>query len=238
MREKISSYHFDKIGVIQSPFSEKFGIPRQPGLTANIKSSIILDKEFCSPEIVDSLGLSSHIWLIFVFSECYQKGWKNKVRPPRLGGNRKAGVFATRSPFRPNPIGISAVKLDAIKHEQNQLIIDVTGADLLDNTPILDIKPYIPYSDSIGDASNKLAERFTPLTQPIFFSAQAQQRCEQYLLESGDSLSLIIEQVLRCDPRPAYHCDQSREYGIALYNLNIRWQITENRIDVLCIDAL
>lgn len=238
MREQISPYHFDRIGVIQSPFSEKFGIPRQPGLTTNMKSSIVLDREFCCPEIVDSLVLSSHIWLIFVFSECYQKGWKNKVRPPRLGGNQKVGVFATRAPFRPSPIGISAVKLDAIRHEKNQLTIDVTGADLLNNTPILDIKPYIPYSDSIVDASNQLAEHFTPLTQPIFFSAQAQQRCEHYLLESGESLSLIIEQVLRCDPRPAYHCDQSREYGVALYNLNIRWQIAEDRIDVLSIDSL
>jgi tRNA-Thr(GGU) m(6)t(6)A37 methyltransferase TsaA len=229
------SYQFDTIGVIQTPFSEKFGIPRQPRLTPDVKSTVILHPQYSSLEAVDGLQEATHLWLIFVFSECYKKGWKNKVRPPRLGGNKKVGVFATRSPFRPNPIGMSAVKLESISQLNNQLIIEVSGADLLNNTPILDIKPYIPYSDNIENAQNQLADTFTPLEQPIFFSSQAQQACEIYRQEKSESLSLMIEQVLRCDPRPAYHCDNSREYGVSLYNFNIRWQITAQRIDVLTI---
>ncbi len=235
MNSQQDDFSFNSIGVIHSPFSEKFGIPRQPRLTPSITSTIQLKKPFCDTDLVDQLSCSSHIWVIFVFSECYQAGWKAKVRPPRLGGNQKIGVFASRSPFRPNPIGISAVKLVSIEKSTDTLSIKIEGADLLHGTPVLDIKPYIPYSDKIDEASNQLAENFTPLSQPIFFSAQAQKQCESHLMCNHESLSEMIEQLLRCDPRPAYQRALSKEYGIKLYDYNIRWQITPQRIDILSI---
>ncbi len=238
MNSQPDDFSFSSIGVIQSPFTEKFGIPRQPRLTQSITSRIVLHKPFCDLDIVDQLTNSSHIWVLFVFSECYQSGWKSKVRPPRLGGNQKIGVFASRSPFRPNPIGISAVELVSIDKSGDCLSICVKGADLLNGTPVLDIKPYIPYSDKIDEASNQLAESFTPLSHPIFFSASAQKQCETHLLRTKESLSNMIEEVLRCDPRPAYQRSQAKEYGIRLYDYNIRWQISADRIDVLHIDTV
>ncbi|MEH6444067.1 MAG: tRNA (N6-threonylcarbamoyladenosine(37)-N6)-methyltransferase TrmO [Oceanospirillaceae bacterium] len=235
MHNQSTAFTFNAIGVIKSPFKEKFGIPRQPGLTPDIISSIHLYKDYNSAQTLDALKSTSHLWILFVFSESYDFGWKPKVRPPRLGGNKKVGVFATRSPYRPNPIGISAVRLTDIRQEEGAFIIDVAGADLMHNTPILDIKPYIPYSDNIVDATNSLAQAFTSLSQTVFFSAQAQQVCEQFLLQHHESLSTQIEQVLRCDPRPAYQKNQQREYGLNLHNLNIRWQISDHRIDVISI---
>jgi len=227
------NYSFTPIGVIHTPFTEKFGIPRQPRLTPYIKSKITFQSKYNSAAIIAGLEQASHLWIIFVFSECYNKGWKEKVRPPRLGGNEKLGVFATRSPFRPNPIGMSAVKIEAVIQTANMISIEVSGADLLDGTPILDIKPYIPYSDRIEEATHSLAQSFTLLDQPIFFSTNAQNACEQHLLATGEKLSLIIEQTLRCDPRPAYHKDPEREYGSSLFHWNIRWRINDQRIDIL-----
>ncbi|EPJ49836.1 MAG: paral putative regulator [Osedax symbiont Rs2] len=236
MTQSLSSFSFKTIGVIKSPFQQKFGIPRQPGLTPEIKSSIVLEAEYSSDEIVDQLSLSSHIWILFVFSECYAKNWSPKVRPPRLGGNKKIGVFASRSPFRPNPIGMSAVKLIGTRKQRGSLIIDVLAADILDGTPVIDIKPYIPYCDKLPDASSQLAASISMLSQPIFFSSQALQVCEQLLCSGAENLRLEIEQVLRCDPRPAYQKDGQRIYGLSLYHWNIRWQIDTHRIDVLSID--
>jgi len=229
------NYSFQPIGTIQSPFNEKFGIPRQPRLAPAIKSCITFNREYSASELLIGLEQASHLWIVFVFSECYGKDWKKKVRPPRLGGNEKLGVLATRTPFRPNPIGISAVKIEQITLAADNISIEVSGADLLNGTPILDIKPYIPYSDKIQEATHQFAESFSPLDQPIFFSAKAQSVCEQHLLATDEQLSLIIEQMLRCDPRPAYHNDPNREYGTNLYHWNIRWCINENRIDILDI---
>ncbi|MCJ8339273.1 MAG: tRNA (N6-threonylcarbamoyladenosine(37)-N6)-methyltransferase TrmO [Pseudomonadales bacterium] len=237
MTDSLSSFTFKTIGVIQSPFKQKFGIPRQPGLTPSIKSSIVLEPEYACDEIVDQLLKSSHIWILFVFSACYEKDWSPKVRPPRLGGNKKVGVFASRSPFRPNPIGMSAVKLTGIRSQRGSLIIDVLSADLMHGTPVIDIKPYIPYSDKLPEATNQLAESLSLLSQPIFFSSQALQICEQLLLSGEGNLRIEIEQVLRCDPRPAYQKNTLRVYGLSLYHWNIRWQITPDRIDVLSIES-
>jgi len=128
---------------------------------------------------------------------------------------------------------MSAVKIEAVIQTANMTCIEVSGVDLLDGTPILDIKPYIPYSDRIEEATHNLAQSFTPLDQPIFFSANAQDACEKHLLATGEKLSLIIEQTLRCDPRPAYHKDPKREYGSSLFHWNIRWRINDQRIDIL-----
>ena len=232
------SYQFDTIGVIQTPFSEKFGMPRQPRLTPDVKSTVILDPQYSSLEAVDGLQEATHLWLIFVFSECYKKGWKNKVRPPRLGGNKKLGVFATRSTFRPNSIGMSVVEFGSVSYQNNQLSLIVQGIDLLDGTPILDIKPYVPYADSIERASGGVAQH-SPELMDVTFTEQAS--CQLDLFESRyPKLAALIQEVLSQDPRPAYHKDShsDKTYGMSLYDLNIHWQVINQQNLVLAIQKI
>ena len=220
--------NFEPIGFIHSGFKEKFGIPRQPGLAKSMQASIELLPEFSSEEIVRGLESCSHIWLIFVFNACVDQGWKPTVRPPRLGGNQRVGVLATRSPFRPNPIGLSAVKLDEIRCKNGAVQLIVSGADLLDQTPILDIKPYLPYSDRLTEAEYSLAESHQVLDIPVLFSDLAAKQSEKIESTSGLPITDQITEILRCDPRPAYQRSTEREYGIKLHDYNIRWSITEN----------
>ncbi len=227
----------EPIGVIHSGYKEKFGIPRQPGLVQSMISRLEFYPEYQAEEIVRGLEDCSHIWLMFIFSACVDKGWHPTVRPPRLGGNKRLGVFATRSPFRPNPIGLSAVKLESIKVKAGKVSLLLSGADLLDQTPIIDIKPYIPYSDVIPDAYCRFAEAFSPLTLPINFSDTATVQCELASQQLNINLRHEISEILSCDPRPAYQKSNDREYGIHLYDYNIRWAIIEGShiqvIDIL-----
>ncbi len=226
---------FEPIGVIHSAFDEKFGIPRQPGLTPSLSATVELYPPFASPEAVRGLEQASHIWLIFLFSATAKQGWKPLVRPPRLGGNKRLGVFASRSPFRPNPIGLSPVELKSIRQEGDKILLDVVGADLLDGTPILDIKPYLPYADALPDAHFALAERIETLDLPVLWSEQAETTLEQQSELSGQPLAKQIEELLRCDPRPAYQRDPEREYGVSLHQLNIRFRISDDAIEVLSV---
>lgn len=225
------------IGIIHSAFNEKFGIPRQPGLTASLPATIELLPPYGTAEAVQGLEECSHIWLVFLFSATADQGWKPRVRPPRLGGNKRLGVFATRSPFRPNPIGLSPVELTGIRIEDNRVLLDVNGADLLDGTPILDIKPYLPYADVIPDAHFGLAESIEKLTLPIHWSEEASKALIQESARLNQPLSQQIEEILRCDPRPAYQRDPERIYGITLHGLNIRFRITGETIEVLELSA-
>ncbi len=235
----IESLNVQPVAVVRSAFKEKFGIPRQPGLANSIISTIELLPEFSSADAVRGLEQCSHIWLVFVFSECVDKGWSPLVRPPRLGGNKKLGVFATRSPFRPNPVGLSPVKLEAVRIEGNKVSLDVRGADLLDGTPILDIKPYLPYSDVISDAEFSVADQIKKLDLPVVYSDAAQEICNQYTLRTGENLDAQISEILSCDPRPAYKKkDTDRMYGVKLHNLDIRWKITDNQIYIESISYL
>lgn len=223
------------IGYIHSPFDEKFGIPRQPGL-ASIRAQVELVPPFASPDAVRGLEHCSHIWLVFIFSATADKGWSPTVRPPRLGGNQRLGVFATRSPFRPNPIGLSCVRLVGIRCEGERVWLDVEGADLLDGTPILDIKPYLPYSDSLPEAEFALASRIERLALPVVFSAEAETACSRISDELNQPLARQISEILLCDPRPAYKKgDSERIYGISLYGFNIRFRIGSEQIDVLSL---
>lgn len=225
------------IATIRSGFKEKFGIPRQSGLVKSMHSSIEFAPEFSSPAALSGLETCSHLWLIFIFSESVGKGWSPSVRPPRLGGNEKMGVFATRSPFRPNPIGLSCVKLEKIETEPNTRLI-VSGADLMDGTPILDIKPYLPYADALEDAQFEFASEFKPPLDEICFSEQSEKVC-QAVAEQGQDLKTQIQEVISCDPRPAYQRQSDREYGIRLYDYNIRWRVTgEKSVEILSIQAL
>ena len=219
------------IGHVISPYQEKFAIPRQPGIVSAAKGKIYLQGNANNIELVRGLEQFSHLWLIFIFHGSQAQGWKPLVRPPRLGGNKKLGVLATRSTFRPNPIGMSVVKLDSIGQEKLadgglQVIINISGVDLLNGTPIVDIKPYIPYCDSIDDAAAGFAQT-APLTSlTVHLSHEAEQVLTKYHPEFPDLKQLIL-QVLKQDPRPAYKQKKPDEkvYGMRLYQFNIQWQM-------------
>jgi len=230
---------FNFIGQVNSPYKEKFAIPRQPGLVSAAKGSITLIDAANNEELVRGLEQFSHLWLLFVFHGTQQQGWKPLVRPPRLGGNKKLGVLATRSTFRPNPIGMSVVKLDNIEQINKQIIIHISGLDLLDKTPIVDIKPYIPYSDNIENAQAGFAQIEPDQRLDVTFSIQAKKDINQYQSKYAD-LSMFIEQVLSQDPRPAYKKKQIDEkvYGMSLYDLNILWRISSNNTNEIEVTSI
>lgn len=226
------------IAKVSAPFKEKFGIPRQPRLADAAISKVVFEPNFNSAEFVAGIEQHSHIWLLFLFHQNLEQGFKPLVRPPRLGGNAKVGVFATRSTFRPNGIGMSAVKLLQSETSGSQVILTVEGADLLDGTPIVDIKPYIPYSDSLPDATSEMAQEQDEQALEVNFSEQAQTQFEQLDLTQYGKLKALIIQVLEQDPRPAYKKSKadSKEYGIRLYDLNIKWQVNGQLCLVLSIE--
>ncbi|MGB0662238.1 MAG: tRNA (N6-threonylcarbamoyladenosine(37)-N6)-methyltransferase TrmO [Pontibacterium sp.] len=227
------SFTFDAIAHVQCPYKQKFGIPRQPGLAKSVTADIKIHPDYSSSDLVRGLEGSSHLWLLFVFSANMEQGWKPLVRPPRLGGNKKIGVLATRSPFRPNPIGLSAVKLLNISDDKGHITLTVEGADLLDGTPIIDIKPYVPYSDQLADATYPMTEPSVKLSLPVIYSEQAQRACIAYTQKHPIPLQQQIEEILLCDPRPAYKKDTAeRSYGIKIHNLDIIWRITSDAIYV------
>jgi tRNA-Thr(GGU) m(6)t(6)A37 methyltransferase TsaA len=231
---------FNYIGRVNSPYKEKFAIPRQPGLVSAAKGSISLIDNANNEELLRGIEQFSHLWVLFIFHGTAQQGWKPLVRPPRLGGNKKLGVLATRSTFRPNPVGMSVVKLENIEQQNKQLIINISGLDLLDQTPVIDIKPYIPYSDSISGAQAGFAQQQPFQALSITFSKQAQEEAKKYQQVYAD-LPLFIEQVLAQDPRPAYKKQQedTKIYGMILYDLNILWQAQSSiEISVLSISKI
>jgi tRNA-Thr(GGU) m(6)t(6)A37 methyltransferase TsaA len=224
-------FQFETIAVIESPYQEKFAIPRQPNLVSAAKGKVILVGEANNSELVRDLAQFSHIWLLFIFHGTQTQGWKPLVKPPRLGGNKKTGVLATRSTFRPNPIGMSVVKLDKVSIENKQTILYISGLDLLDGTPIVDIKPYLPYSDAITDANAGFAQTEPQTALSVSFTKQAQKEAERLvnmLDKKYSDLTLLIEQVLKQDPRPAYKQgkEDDKVYGMRLYDLNIQWELT------------
>ena len=229
----MSTYSVQTIATVKSPYKEKFGIPRQPGLASSLTSQIVFEPEFSSPDIIRGIEGCSHLWLIFIFNACLDQGWKPTVRPPRLGGNKRLGVFATRSPFRPNPLGLSAVSLQSHEIRDGKLILTVSGADLLDGTPIVDIKPYLPYADNIPDAEVTFAETPQLLSKEVNFSTAAQQVCKDIHEHLHIPLQQQISELLISDPRPAYKKDDPEHtYGLRLHHLNIRFRITDHCIFV------
>jgi tRNA-Thr(GGU) m(6)t(6)A37 methyltransferase TsaA len=223
-----NSINFNVIGHVKSPYKEKFAIPRQPGLASAAKGQVILTGSANNSELVRGLEQFSHIWLLFVFHGTQEQGWKPLVRPPRLGGNKKMGVLATRSTFRPNPIGMSVVKLDNIECENNQVILNISALDLLDATPIVDIKPYIPYADIIDNANAGYADLSPQQTMIVSFTENAEKHLA-LLKNDYFNLELLITQVLTQDPRPAYKQGKTDEkiYAMSLYDLNISWRMND-----------
>jgi len=226
------------IAIIRSPFKEKFATPRQSGLTPSIKATVEFLPEYNSAESVRGLEGFSHIWLLFVFHQHLDQGWSPTVRPPRLGGNRRVGVFASRSPFRPNPIGLSAVKLLNIDNKGGVLTLEVQGADLIDGTPIIDIKPYIPYADSLPNALGGFAASEPQPWLEIHFSDGAQQKLRDFSQQTPE-LETLIRETLSLDPRPAYHHQGSdqRSYGCRLDRFNIRWQVAGTHVIISDIEV-
>lgn len=214
-------HSLDTIAIIRSPYQEKFAIPRQPGLVKSARGRVVLQGEYNQADCIEGLEQFSHIWLSFIFHKHLEQGWKAKVRPPRLGGNQKIGVFASRSTFRPNALGLSVVKLEDIIFADNHWQLCIRSFDLLDGTPVVDIKPYITYADAISDAQSGYASQ-PPEQMAVEFSVEASQA-----LQHKPGLQQLIHEVLAQDPRPAYQRQTSSEriYGMRLADHNIRWQI-------------
>ena len=209
------------IAKIKNGFTSKFGIPRQSGLIGEIKSTIVFEPEYQSPEALRGLEEFSHIWLIWEFSENKDKPWSPTVRPPRLGGNKRMGVFSTRSPFRPNPIGLSCVKLDAIRlTKEHGYVLDISGADLMDGTPIYDIKPYLPISDCISDATDGFSKDTKDYELKVNLG--------KFNDTLDNDLKTELTEILKGDPRPSYQNDENRIYGFSYKGFEIKFKVKEN----------
>jgi len=222
-------FSFKPIGIIDSCFKEKFGIPRQPGLATEARAILKMFSPFDQMEAFKGLEDFSHIWIIFVFHSGMRDNWKATVRPPRLGGNRRAGVFSTRSGFRPNPIGLSAVRLEKIIREKKETHLYLSGVDLMDGTPVLDIKPYLPYADAISDASGGFASSIPEALIRVDFSPEARAFCLEKERSGYPGLMRLTEQLLIMDPRPAYYAStpQKSHFGMKVYDFNVLWEILE-----------
>ena len=221
------------IATIHTEFPEKFGIPRQSGLAANLQARIVFEPMFRNPDALRGLEEFSHIWLIWEFSANRRAAeqWQPTVRPPRLGGNEHMGVFATRSPFRPNPLGLSCVEIDHIEHDSDEgPVIYVKGADLMDGTPIYDIKPYIKYADSRPHAVcgyvDWLSERSLKVIIPSEISSAVK----------GKTVLPALVEVLSLDPRPSYHDDPDRVYGLSFAGYNVRFKVDDGVLTVVGIE--
>jgi tRNA-Thr(GGU) m(6)t(6)A37 methyltransferase TsaA len=224
------SYAVAPVGFVRSCFKEKFAIPRQPQLAPAARGVLDLIAPFDQPQAIEGLEQVSHVWLLFVFHQALETEPRLKVRPPRLGGNQSLGVFATRSTHRPNGIGQSVVKLDRV--EPGRLYL--SGIDLLDGTPVLDIKPYVPYADCLPTAFNRIAEA-PPALIDVHWSDAALSDAHSHALRLQEPLVELIEQCLAQDPRPAYQQPSpERRYGTRLWDLQVRWHYPEpTRICVL-----
>lgn len=220
------------IARIQTDFPEKFGIPRQSGLVKELKGRIVFEPEYRNPEAVRGLEEFSHIWLLWKFSESKKEHWSATVKPPRLGGKKRVGVFASRSPYRPNDIGLSCVRLERLEiTEQEGPVLQVSGVDLMDGTPIYDIKPYIPLSDCHPEAS----EGYTEKTRQHKLSVDFPQKLlEIYPKEQQAAILGVLSE----DPRPAYVQDEERIYGIAYAGYNVRFRIAGDLVRVYGVEPL
>lgn len=219
------------IAKIHNDFKEKFGIPRQSGLSGELLSRVVFEPEYRNPDALRGIEGFSHLWLIWQFSEAIREEWSPTVRPPRLGGNKRVGVFATRSPYRPNPIGLSSVKLECIEITENEgTVLIVSGADLLDGTPIYDIKPYIAYSDCHDDAVSGFADPVKNYHLKVVF-------CKDLLSYIDVSKQKSLISILEQDPRPSYQNDPEREYGMRFAEYEIFFKVDGDTLTVTRVEV-
>ena len=220
------------IARMKSDFPTKFGIPRQSGLVSELRSTIIFEPEFRNADALRGIEGFSHLWLIWQFSEAVRSDWSPTVRPPRLGGNTRMGVFATRSPFRPNHMGLSCVRLLGLEQtEEYGMVIHVGGADLMDGTPIFDIKPYIPYSDAYPHALGGFTDTAGDFLLTVNFPAELLQKLPASKREAAVS-------VLSHDPRPSYQRQPGRIYGLSFAGFDIRFTVEENTLTVVEVNEI
>jgi tRNA-Thr(GGU) m(6)t(6)A37 methyltransferase TsaA len=225
---------FSPVARIHSCYGEKFGIPRQAGLAPSAEAWIELLPPLDTPDALREIEAFSHLWILFLFHASERDPSKTTARPPRLGGNQRVGVFASRSPYRPNPIGLSAVEL--VKVEGSRLL--VRGGDFLDGTPVLDIKPYIPYSDSIPKARGGYADTPPKPQFSVQFSKEAEQALKKMSPEKSDMLRQLLHEMLAYDPRPAYlQAAPDRSYGTRVLEMEIKWQVIENKVIINAIES-
>lgn len=218
------------IARLHSDFTQKFGIPRQSGLVDELEATVVFEPEFRNPDALRGIEGFSHLWLIWEFSQARREGWSPTVRPPRLGGNVRMGVFATRSPFRPNPIGLSCVRLAGVELDgELGPVLRVRGADLLDGTPIFDIKPYVPYADSKPHALGGFA---SAPKEPALAVDIPPELLEQIPPEKRAALAGVLAQ----DPRPAYQEDEARIYGMGFGGLDIKFRVEGGRLTVVAVE--
>lgn len=224
------SDEFKIIARIHNGYKTKFGVPRQSGIARETKSRIVFEKEYRDSNAFRRLDEYSHLWLIWKFSESEIENWSPTVRPPRLGGNERVGVFATRSPFRPNPIGLTCVKLEKIDFEcPDAPVLTVSGADIMDSTPIYDIKPYIPYADSRPDAVGGFADGFSDYSLKVCIPGEIKEKFSESFINE-------VTELLKTDPRPAYQKDEDREYGVLYYDKNIKFKVKDDKIFITDIE--
>ncbi|ELY3541783.1 tRNA (N6-threonylcarbamoyladenosine(37)-N6)-methyltransferase TrmO [Cronobacter turicensis] len=234
----MTTFAFEQIGVIRSPYKEKFAVPRQPGLVNSARGELHLIAPYNQPDAVRGLEAFSHIWVVFVFHQTMEGGWRPTVRPPRLGGNARMGVFATRSTFRPNPVGMSLVELQGIRCEKDRVILTLSGLDLVDGTPVIDIKPYLPFAEALPDARAGYARQAPDAAVPVTFTediAHALPRLEKRYPNLGQ----FIVEVLAQDPRPAYRKEEEtgKSYAVWLFDFNVRWRVTPQGFEVYALEA-
>lgn len=218
------------IGHIETDFKGKFGIPRQSGLVKESRGRIVFEKEYNVPEAFRGLEDFSHIWVLWQFSEAVRETWSPTVRPPLLGGNKRMGVFATRSPFRPNSVGLSTLKLEGVEFSEKEgVVLHVSGVDLLDGTPIYDIKPYLPYADSIPDAVGGFTESLEERRLEVEFPSDLLKRVNEGKREA-------LKAVLAADPRPSYQNDPEREYGMRFADYEVRFKVEGKTLRVINVE--
>ena len=223
----------EPIAHIRTPFPEKFGIPRQSGLASDLKARIVFEPQYRNADALRGLEGFSHIWLIWEFSANRRSGWQPTVRPPRLGGNAHMGVFATRSPFRPTPLGLSCVELEGIDADADDgPVLIVRGADLMDGTPIYDIKPYVKYADSRPHALCGYVEKLQERRLKVVIPPET----ADGIMDKSIMPSLI--EVLQLDPRPSYHDDPERIYGLSFEGLNVNFRVSDGILEVTGITSL
>lgn len=227
----MSTIPIHTIASVRTDLPEKFGVPRQSGL-ADLPARIVFEEPYRNADALRGIEQYSHLWIVWLFSEAQRESWSPTVRPPRLGGNRRVGVFATRSPFRPNPIALSSVRLERVeRHTPEGPILYIRGADMMDGTPVLDIKPYLPYTDAHPDACGGFAEHAKAYTLEVVFVP----KCEGKLPPEKEQ---ILRQLLAQDPRPAYQDDPSREYRFTFAGHCVRFFVCNQILTVTGVDCL
>lgn len=233
----MTAFSFEQIGVIRSPYKEKFAVPRQPGLVTDGGGELHLVPPYNVSDAVRGLEGFSHLWLLFVFHQTMEGGWRPTVRPPRLGGNARMGVFATRSTFRPNPIGMSLVELKSIRCQKDQVILQLGSLDLVDGTPVVDIKPYLPFAEAVPEAVAGYAQNAPDADMPVYFTPEVQQQLS-LLDKRYPHIERFIRQVLAQDPRPAYRKDEDpgKTYAVLLLDFNVRWRVTRLGSEVFAVE--